>query len=151
MSKVKYFPKLNITVLFDWHKTAWMRGEFDPAVIPEFNFIPLGQLLLGERVTIYKQFRTETVEHNGHTYLFERGGAYETFKNLTWLVRLVKPTNYYIKLTSETDVDIYAGELAGKSIEQCHFFKALKDARRVKELLDGQLALEENILQITQP
>lgn len=135
MSKVKYFPKLNITVLFDWYSFAWMRGKFDPTVFTKFHHIPVGKLLLGKRVTIYKPIHTETVEHNGHTYLFERGSAYDTFKNLTWLVHLVKPTNY-TKLASETDLDIYAGELAGKSIEQCHFLKALKDARRVKELID---------------
>ena len=142
MSKVKYFPKLNITVLFDWHLTSWFRGEFDTTVFPKFHHIPIGQLLLGKRVTILKQFCIETVEYNGHIYTFERGGAYETFKNLIRLIRLRNPTNYYVKLTSETDEDIYTDALVCKTLEQCHFLKALKDAREVKVLMDG---LKENM------
>lgn len=137
MSKVVYFPRLNITVLFNWYNSAWMHGKFDPTVFPKFHHIPLGKLLLGEQKTIYKQFRIETIEHNGHTYTFERGGAHATFANLGWLTRLRNPTSYYTKLTSETDLDICTLELAGRTIEQCHFLKALKDAREVKTLTDG--------------
>lgn len=137
MSKVKYFPRLNITVLFDWYSSAWMRGKFDITVFPKFHHIPIGQLLLGKRVTILKQFCTETVEHNGHIYTFERGGAYKSFKNLTRLIRLRNPTNYYTKLTSETDKEIYTEVLGYKTLEQCHFLKALKDACEMKTLIDG--------------